>query len=125
MSFGSDVGSLYSGMIPPTTEAFLAQHVLGQARSATVTQSLTPSNDRALPLCPAVVQVAPEVLPVAVPVFVLQPLVENAVRHGLEKKPGQGHITIVASDAGPEAHITVEDDGGGTVSGLEDACRLP
>ena len=38
-------------------------------------------------------QIAPEVLPVAVPVFVLQPLVENAVRHGLEKKPGQGHIT--------------------------------
>jgi len=58
-------------------------------------------------------QVAPEVLPVAVPVFVLQPLVENAVRHGLEKKPGQGHITIVAADAGPEARITVEDDGVG------------
>jgi two-component system, LytTR family, sensor kinase len=58
-------------------------------------------------------QIAPEVLPVAVPVFVLQPLVENAVRHGLEKKPGQGHITIVAADAGPEAWITVEDDGVG------------
>ena len=58
-------------------------------------------------------QIAPEVLPVAVPVFVLQPLVENAVRHGLEKKPGQGHITIVAADSGPEARITVEDDGVG------------
>jgi Putative regulator of cell autolysis len=58
-------------------------------------------------------QVAPEVLPVAVPVFVLQPLVENAVRHGLEKKPGRGHISIVANDAGPECHITVEDDGVG------------
>jgi two-component system, LytTR family, sensor kinase len=57
--------------------------------------------------------IAPEVLQVAVPVFVLQPLVENAVRHGLEKKPGQGHITIVAADAGPEARITVEDDGVG------------
>ncbi len=58
-------------------------------------------------------QVAPEVLPVAVPVFVLQPLVENAVRHGLEKKPGRGHIVIVAEDAGPECHISVEDDGVG------------
>ncbi|HEY3241285.1 MAG TPA: ATP-binding protein, partial [Acidimicrobiia bacterium] len=58
-------------------------------------------------------QVAPEVLAVAVPVFVLQPLVENAVRHGLEKKPGRGHISIVASDAGPECNITVEDDGVG------------
>ncbi|MGH9002469.1 MAG: ATP-binding protein, partial [Acidimicrobiia bacterium] len=43
----------------------------------------------------------------------LQPLVENAVRHGLEKKPGRGHITIVAEDAGPECHISVEDDGVG------------
>jgi two-component system LytT family sensor kinase len=58
-------------------------------------------------------QVAPEVLPVAVPVFVLQPLVENAVRHGLEQKPGPGHISIVAADAGPECHISVEDDGVG------------
>jgi two-component system LytT family sensor kinase len=58
-------------------------------------------------------QVAPEVLPVAVPVFVLQPLVENAVRHGLEKKPGRGHISIVAEDAGPECRISVEDDGVG------------
>ncbi len=58
-------------------------------------------------------QVAPEVLPVTVPVFVLQPLVENAVRHGLEKKPGQGHISIVAEDLGHECRITVEDDGVG------------
>ncbi len=58
-------------------------------------------------------QIAPEVLPVAVPVFVLQPLVENAVRHGLEKKPGRGHIIIIAEDAGPECHISVEDDGVG------------
>jgi two-component system LytT family sensor kinase len=58
-------------------------------------------------------QIAPEVLPVSVPVFVLQPLVENAVRHGLEKKPGRGHISIVAEDAGPECHISVEDDGVG------------
>jgi two-component system, LytTR family, sensor kinase len=56
-------------------------------------------------------QVAPEVLPVTVPVFVLQPLVENAVRHGLEKKPGRGRIAILAQDAGPECHISVEDDG--------------
>ena len=33
-------------------------------------------------------QVAPEVLPVALPFLCLQPLVENAVRHGLEGKPG-------------------------------------
>jgi two-component system, LytTR family, sensor kinase len=57
------------------------------------------------------VQVAPEVLPVAVPFLVLQPLVENAIRHGIEGRPGPGEITIVAEDAGNECRITVEDNG--------------
>jgi two-component system LytT family sensor kinase len=59
------------------------------------------------------VRIAQEVLPVSVPYLSLQPLVENAVRHGLEDKPGTGHITIVAEDAGAECHIVVEDDGVG------------
>ncbi len=59
------------------------------------------------------VQVAPEVLPVTVPFLCIQPLVENAVRHGLEGKPGQGRVTIVARDLGQEALISVEDDGAG------------
>ncbi|MGN6331957.1 MAG: histidine kinase [Motilibacteraceae bacterium] len=59
-------------------------------------------------------QVAPEVLPVAVPFLCLQPLVENAVRHGLEGKPGTGHVTIVAEDGGQVAEISVEDDGVGS-----------
>jgi two-component system LytT family sensor kinase len=58
-------------------------------------------------------QIAPEVLPVSVPFLCIQPLVENAVRHGLEGRPGQGHVTIVAEDAGSEALISVEDDGTG------------
>ena len=33
-------------------------------------------------------QIAPEVLPVTVPFLCLQPLVENAVRHGMEGKVG-------------------------------------
>ena len=57
------------------------------------------------------VRVAPEVLPVAVPYLCLQPLVENAVRHGLEGKAGPGRITILAEDAGSECLISVEDDG--------------
>lgn len=58
-------------------------------------------------------QVAPEVLPVAVPYLCLQPLVENAVRHGLEGRPGPGHVRLRADDNGPEALISVEDDGVG------------
>ncbi|MGN6252384.1 MAG: sensor histidine kinase [Marmoricola sp.] len=58
-------------------------------------------------------RVAPEVLPVTVPVLSLQPLVENAVRHGLAQKAGAGRITILAEDHDREAVISVEDDGVG------------
>jgi two-component system LytT family sensor kinase len=58
-------------------------------------------------------RIAPEVLPVAVPFLAIQPLVENAVRHGLLAKPGVGRITLVAEDAGSQALIWVEDDGVG------------
>jgi two-component system LytT family sensor kinase len=58
--------------------------------------------------------VAPEVLSVAVPFLAIQPLVENAVHHGLESKEGIGHVSITASDQGAEAEIVVEDDGVGT-----------
>jgi two-component system LytT family sensor kinase len=58
-------------------------------------------------------RVAPEVLPVTVPFLCLQPLVENAVRHGLEAKSGPGRVEIVAEDRDQEAVISVEDDGVG------------
>ncbi len=57
--------------------------------------------------------VAPEVLPVAVPFLCLQPLVENAVRHGLEGSETGGRIRISAADLGQECVIEVEDDGVG------------
>jgi two-component system LytT family sensor kinase len=58
-------------------------------------------------------RVAPEVLPIAVPFLVVQPLVENAVRHGLEGHEGGVNVSIVAIDSGPDALISVEDDGAG------------
>lgn len=56
-------------------------------------------------------QIAPEVLGVTVPFLCLQPLVENAVKHGLEGKSEGGSITIVARNADRIAIITIEDDG--------------
>jgi two-component system LytT family sensor kinase len=62
-------------------------------------------------------RIAPEVLPVAVPFLCIQPLVENAVRHGLEasadKADGVGRLSIVARDLDQECVIEVEDDGTG------------
>ncbi len=58
-------------------------------------------------------RVAPEVLPVRVPSLVLQPLVENAIRHGLERLTGTARLQISAEDGGHEAIVTVEDYGVG------------
>ena len=43
----------------------------------------------------------------------LQPLVENAVKHGLEGRETGGTITVVASDLDRECEISIEDDGAG------------
>ena len=58
-------------------------------------------------------RVAPEVLPIAVPFLVVQPLVENAVRHGLEGHAEPVQVSIAAIDSGTDALIEVEDDGAG------------
>lgn len=48
-----------------------------------------------------------------VPVMILQPLVENSIIHGLEKKPEGGSITISAGLEGDSLVITVVDTGVG------------
>jgi two-component system, LytTR family, sensor kinase len=58
-------------------------------------------------------RVAPEVLPVRLPSLVLQPLVENAIRHGLERLTGTARLQISAEDGGHEAIVTIEDYGAG------------
>jgi two-component system, LytTR family, sensor kinase len=60
-----------------------------------------------------VYRVDPEILSTVVPVLVLQPLVENAVRHGVGPKIGAGRVVIAAEDRGSECWICVEDDGVG------------
>ncbi|WP_143965814.1 sensor histidine kinase [Gordonia zhaorongruii] len=57
-------------------------------------------------------QVAPEVLGVVVPFLALQPLVENAVRHGLAGRRN-GTIGITGIDEGTDCLISIEDDGAG------------
>ncbi|HEX3615239.1 MAG TPA: histidine kinase [Solirubrobacteraceae bacterium] len=57
-------------------------------------------------------QVDPDVLPAVVPVLSLQPLVENAVRHGVEKR-GFGRIEIVGRHIDADVELRVTDDGVG------------
>jgi two-component system LytT family sensor kinase len=58
-------------------------------------------------------RVAPEVLGVALPSLILQPIVENAVRHGLWPLEREGHLRISVEDADSEARVSIEDDGVG------------
>lgn len=52
-----------------------------------------------------------EALDAAVPNLLLQPLVENAIRHGIGKKASGGTISINASRQGTRLKITITDDG--------------
>jgi two-component system LytT family sensor kinase len=59
------------------------------------------------------VQVDPEVLQAVVPVLSLQPLVENAVRHGVESRAEGGMVSIEGIDLGSDVELRVSDDGAG------------
>ncbi len=48
-----------------------------------------------------------------VPAMSVQPLVENAVRHGVERGAGMGRVTISAQIAGGDVELRVSDDGVG------------
>ena len=47
------------------------------------------------------------------PRLILQPLVENAVFHGLEPKEGRGTVVVELAERGGALHLTVTDDGVG------------
>jgi two-component system LytT family sensor kinase len=55
--------------------------------------------------------IATDTLDMLVPSLLLQPLVENAIKHGISRKVGAGTITIRASRDRERAVIEVEDDG--------------
>jgi LytS/YehU family sensor histidine kinase len=57
--------------------------------------------------------VQPETLDIRVPSLLLQPLVENSIKHGVAKKAGPGHIAITARRDGDKLLLEVRDDGVG------------
>ncbi|PUE14245.1 sensor histidine kinase [Limnohabitans sp. WS1] len=66
----------------------------------------------------------PALATASVPSFILQPLVENAIRHGLEPQVRGGRIEVQARAEGAQLLLTVRDNGSGISElALADAAR--
>lgn len=61
---------------------------------------------------------------VEIPSFTLQPLVENAIQHGIEKKSGAGQVRIRIEEQNGFVQITVTDNGAGMDRKTLDALRF-
>jgi len=58
-----------------------------------------------------VIEVPAETRGAVVPAMSVQPLVENAVRHGVERRAGTGRVLIMARVSGADVELCVSDDG--------------
>jgi two-component system, LytTR family, sensor kinase len=66
----------------------------------------------------------PETLAALVPDLILQPLAENAIRHGIQTDTGAGSIDVTASRAGPSLVIEVRNSGRGPGDEVNDRIGL-
>jgi signal transduction histidine kinase len=57
--------------------------------------------------------IEPETLDAQIPNLILQPIVENAIRHGIAPRAAAGRVEITASARGDKLSVTVRDDGVG------------
>ena len=65
------------------------------------------------------IDVDPSAMAVQVPSFLLQPLVENALRHGLARKSGRMTLDVRARVSGDDLLVDVRDDGAGLPPGFD------
>jgi two-component system, LytTR family, sensor kinase len=63
------------------------------------------------------VQVTPDVKYALVPCLIVQPLVENAIRHGISRRASGGRVTVTAKRGQNQVEIRVTDDGVGLPPG--------
>jgi two-component system LytT family sensor kinase len=62
-------------------------------------------------------RIEPQVLDARLPNLILQPIVENAIKHGIVPHTGQGQIEIEAGRLNGLLHVQVTDNGPGLVNG--------
>jgi LytS/YehU family sensor histidine kinase len=68
--------------------------------------------------------IPPDAGELLVPGFILQPLVENAIRHGVAPRAAAGRIEIEARAQGGTLELAVRDNGAGVAPGAEDGVGL-
>jgi hypothetical protein len=120
------------GVDPPRAQAMLDQLIaflratLGASRVpfhaldaefARVADYLALMQVRMGPRLETRLELPPDLASLPVPPFVLQPLVENAIKHGLEPHVGKGRIEVRASRDGDRVRLTVRDTGTGVAPG--------
>jgi two-component system, LytTR family, sensor kinase len=59
-----------------------------------------------------------------VPTLILQPVVENAIRHGFSVTPGPGRVSITVRQADRSLRIDVADEGPGAPDPIREGCGL-
>ncbi|MFD0673098.1 sensor histidine kinase [Cohnella sp. GCM10027633] len=65
------------------------------------------------------IELPPRLRRIEIPPLIVQPLVENAVLHGIEEKAGEGLIQLTVSEARGQFRIIVDDNG----KGMDEAGR--
>jgi two-component system LytT family sensor kinase len=68
-----------------------------------------------------VYEVPPSLQDATVPSLILQPLVENSIRHGIGRRAGPGYITVAAESEGDTLVVRVTDNG----AGFDDDLKQP
>lgn len=63
------------------------------------------------------IDIAPEAWEARIPNLILQPLVENAIMHGVAPKAGPGRVTVRGRVSDAKLHLEVSDDGPGLPGG--------
>jgi sensor histidine kinase YesM len=66
------------------------------------------------------IDIEPETLAASVPNLILQPIIENAIRHGISRQTEEGIIAIRARRTGENLRIEIEDNGPGLNSAIKE-----
>ncbi len=102
------LGRFYRGFLSACDEAITLREELRITESYLTIQTI-----RFPDKFTVVKEIDPEALEVKIPSLTLQPLVENAIDHGIRCKPDTGTLRIQARRLEHSVQITVEDDGVG------------